>query len=115
MKSVLTVRPLYRVGHLGPGAPQMTMEEAVEQYGTPDAGSEMSSVPSGTVPTDMSLEEPETVEESRPPAYLPPSDDVSRLVVTSDCKRIWMAAERLHANNYAIKKRAPPTKLIREK
>ena len=33
-KSVVIARRLYRVGHLGRGAPQMTMEEAIEQYGT---------------------------------------------------------------------------------
>ena len=87
----------------------MTMEEAIEQYGNPDAGPEVSSVPSGTGPADMSLEAPEAIEEARPPAFLPPSDDVSGSVVTSDSKRIWMAAERLHANMCAIKTRASPT------
>ena len=109
MKSVVIARPLYRVGHLGRGAPQMTMEEAIERYGTPEAGSEVSSEPSGTTPTDMSLEAPEAIEEIHPPAFLPPSDDVSGSVVTNDSKRIWMAAERLYANMYAIKKRAPST------
>ena len=109
MKSVVIARPLYRVGHLGRGAPQMTMEEAIEQYGTPDAGSEVSSVPSGTTSADMSLEVPEAIEEARPPAFLPPSDDVSGSVVTKDSKRIWIAAERLYANMCAIKRRAPPT------
>ena len=109
MKSVVIARPPYRVGHLGRSAPQMTMEEAIEQYGNPDAGPEVSSVPSGTGPDDMSLEAPEAIEEARPPAFLPPSDDVSGSVVTSDSKRIWMAAERLHANMCAIKRRAPPT------
>ena len=66
----------------------MTMVEAIEQYGTPEAGSEVSSVPSGTGPVDMSLEAPETLEEVRPPAFLPPSDDVSGSVVTNDSKRI---------------------------
>ena len=106
MKSGVIARPPYRVGHLGRSAPQMTMEEAIEQYGTPDAGSEVSSVPSGTGPVDMSLEAPEAIEEARPPAFLPPSDDVSGSVVTSDSKRIWMAAERLHANMCATKRRA---------
>ena len=50
----------------------MSLEDAIEQYGDPDAGSEVSSVPSGTNPVDMSLEAPETVEEARPPAFLPP-------------------------------------------
>ena len=58
MKSVVIATPLYRVGHLSRGAPQMTMEDAIERYGTPEAGSEVSSVPSGTTPTDMSLEAP---------------------------------------------------------
>ena len=102
-------RPLYRVGHLGRGAPQMSLADAIEQYGDPDAGSEVSSVPSGTNPVDMSLEVPETVEEARPPAFLPPSDDVSGSVVTNDSKRIWMAAEHLYPSQCAIKKRAPPT------
>ena len=114
MKSVVIVRPPYRVGHLGRCAPQMTMEEVIEQYGTPDAGSEVSSVPSGTGPADMSLEAPEAMEEFRPPAFLPPSDDVSGSVVTNDSKRIWMAAERLCPNMYAIKKTAPPPKPTRE-
>ena len=109
MKSVVIARPLYRVGHLGRGAPQMNMEEAIKQYGTPDAGSEVSSVPSGTTPADMSLEVPEAIEEARPPAFLPPSDDVSVSVVTNDSKRIWIAAERLYANMCAIRRRAPPT------
>ena len=109
MKSVVIARPLYRVGHLGRGAPQMTMEEAYERYGTPEAGSEVSSVPSGTTPADMSLEAPEAKEEAHPPAFLPPSDDGSGSVVTNNSKRIWMAAERLYANMYAIKRRAPPT------
>ena len=76
-KSVVIAMPLYRVGHLGRGAPHMTMEEAIERYGTPEAGSEVSSVPSGTTPVDMSLEAPETIEEAHPPAFLPLSDDVS--------------------------------------
>ena len=109
LKSVVNPRPLYRVGHLGRGAPQMSQEDAIEQYGDPDAGSEVSSVPSGTNPVDMSLEAPETVEEARPPAFLPPSDDVSSSVVTNDSKRIWMAAEHLYPSLCAIKKRAPPT------
>ena len=49
-KSVVIAMPVYRVGHLGRGAPHMTMEEAIERYGTPEAGSEVSSVPSGTTP-----------------------------------------------------------------
>ena len=69
----------------------------------------MSSVPSGTTPADRSLEIPEAIEEAHPPAFLPPSDDVSGSVVTNDSKRIWMAAERLYANMCAIKRRAPPT------
>ena len=109
MKSVVIVRPPYRVGHLGRGAPQMTMQEAIEQYGDSDADPEMSSVPSGTGSADMSLEVPETIEEASPPAFLPPSDDVSGSVVTSDSKRIWMAAERLHPNMCAVRRRAPPT------
>ena len=77
LKSVVIPRPPYRVGHLGRSAPQMSLADAIEQYGDPDAGTEVSSVPSGTNPTAMSLEIPETVEEAHPPAFLPPSDDVS--------------------------------------
>ena len=109
MKSVVIVRPPYRVGHLGRGAPQMTMQEAIEQYGDADAGPEVSSVPSGTGSADMSLEVPEAIEEASPPAFLPPSDDVSGSVVTSESKRIWMAAERLHPNMCAVRRGAPPT------
>ena len=109
LKSVVIPRPTYRVGHLGRSAPQMSLSDAIEQYGDPDAGSEVSSVPSGTRPTDMSLEIPETVEEPHPPAFLPPSDDVSGSVVTNDNKRIWMAAEQLYPSQCAIKKRTPPT------
>ena len=109
LKSVVIPRPPYRVGHLGRGAPQMSLEEAIEQYGDPEAGSEVSSVPSGTNPVDMSLEGPETLEEARTPAFLPPSDDVSGSVVTNDSKRIWMAAEHLYPSLCAVKKRAPPT------
>ena len=109
LKSVVIPRPPYRVGHLGRSAPQTSLADAIEQYGDPDAGSEVSSVPSGTNPVDMSLEVPETVEEARPPAFLPPSDDVSGSVVTNDSKRIWMAAEHLYPSQCAIKKRTPPT------
>ena len=49
----------------------MTMEDAIERYGTPEAGSEVSSVPSGTTLTDMSLEAPEAIQEAHPPAFLP--------------------------------------------
>ena len=115
MESVVIVRPPYRVGHLGRGAPQMTMQEAIEQYGEADAGHEMSSVPSSTGSADMSLEVPEAIEKASPPAFLPPSDDVSGSVVTSDSKRIWMAAERLHPNMCAVRRRAPPQKLIRKR
>ena len=87
----------------------MTMQEAIEQYGDTDAGPEVSSVFSGTGSADMSLEVPEEIEEASPPAFLPPSDDVSGSVVTSDSKRIWMAAERLHPNMCAVRRRAPPT------
>ena len=109
MKSVVIVRPPYRVGHLGRGAPQLTMREAIEQYGDAEAGPEASSVPLGTGSADMSLEVPEAIEEASPPAFLPPSDDVSGSVVTSDSKRSWMAAERLYPNMCAIRRRAPPT------
>ena len=109
LKSVVIPRSPYRVGHLGRGAPQMSLADAIEQYGDPDAGSKVSSVPSGTNPIDMSLEIPETVEEARPPAFLPPSDDISGSVVTNDSKRIWMAAEHLYPSQCAIKKRTPPT------
>ena len=109
MKSVVIVRPPYRVGHLCRGAPQITMREAIEQYSDADAGPEVSSVASGTGSADMSLEVPEAIEEASPPAFLPPSDDVSGSVVTSDSKRIWMAAERLHPNMCAVRRRAPPT------
>ena len=115
MKSVVIVRPPYRVGHLGRGAPQMTIREAIEQYGDVDAGPEVSSVPSGTGSADMSLEVPEAIEEASPPAFLPSSDDVSGSVVTSDSKRIWMAAERLYPNMCAVRRRAPPQKLIRKR
>ena len=115
LKSVVIPRPPYRVAHLGRGAPQMSLEDAIEQYGDPDAGSEVSSVPSGTNPVNMSLEAPETVEEARPPAFLPPSDDVSGSVVTNDSKRIWMAAEHLYPSLCAIKKRAPPTEAEQKK
>ena len=109
MKSVVMVRPPYRVGHLGRGAPQLTMREAIKQYGDADAGPEASSEPSGTGSADMSLEVSEAIEEASPPPFLPPSDDVSGSVVTSDSKRIWMAAERLYPNMCAVRKRAPPT------
>ena len=109
LKSVVIPRPPYRVGHLGRSAPQMSLADAIEQYGDPDAGSGVSSVPSGTNPIAMSLEIPETVEEAHPPAFLPPSDDVSGSVVTNDSKRIWMAAEHLYPSQCAIKKRTPPT------
>ena len=65
------------------------MREAIEQYGDVEAGPEASSVPSGTGSTEMSLDVPETIEEASPPAFLPPSDDVSGSVATSDSKRIW--------------------------
>ena len=100
LKSVVIPRPPYRVGHIGRGAPQMSLEDAIEQYGDPDAGSN---------PVNMSLDAPETVEEARPPAFLPPSDDVSGSVVTNDSKRIWMATEHLYPSLCAVKKRAPPT------
>ena len=109
MKSVVIVRPPYRVGHLGRGAPQLTMREALEQYGETQAGPKASSVPSGTGSAEMSLGVPEVIEEPSPPAFLPPSDDVSGSVATSDSKRIWMAAERLYPNKCAIRRRAPPT------
>ena len=109
MKSVVIVRPPYRVGHLGRGAPQLTMREAIEQYGDAEAGPEASSVPSGTGSADMSLEVPEAIEEASPPAFLPPSDDVSGSVATSDSKRVWIAAERLYPNMCAIRRRTPPT------
>ena len=111
MKSVVIVRPPYRVGHLGRGAPQLTMREAIEQYGDAEAGPAASSVPSGTGSAEMSLDVPEAIEEARPPAFLPPFDDVSGSVATSDSKRIWMAAERLYSNfcMCAIRRRSPPT------
>ena len=86
----------------------MTMEDAIGRYGTPEAGSEVSSVPPGTTPTDMSLEAPEVIGEAHPPAFLPPSDDVSGSVVTNDCKRIWMAAERLYAKCMQSRRERPP-------
>ena len=109
MKSVVVVRPPYRVGHLGVGAPQMSLEEAINRYGSVDANPETNPVPSGTGSANMSLEVPETIDETSPPAFLPPSDDVSGSVVTGDSKRIWMAAECLYPNTCAIRRRAPPS------
>ena len=109
MKSVVIVRPPYRVGHPGRGAPQLTMREAIEKYGDAEAGPEASSVPLGTGSAEMSLDVPEAIEEASPPAFLPPSDDVSGSVASSDSKRIWMAAERLCSNMCAVRGRAPPT------
>ena len=114
MKSVVIVRPPYRVGHLGRGAPQLTMREAIEQNGDAEAGPEASSVPSGTGSAEMSLDVPEAIEEASPPAFLPPSDDVSGSVATSDSKRSWMAAERLYPNMCAIRRRASPTEADRK-
>ena len=71
MKSVVIVRPPYRVGHLGRGAPQLTMREAIEQYGDAEAGRKASSVPSGTGSAEMSLDVPEAIEEASPPARQP--------------------------------------------
>ena len=85
------------------------MREAIEQYGDAEAGPEASSVPSGTGSAELSLDVPEAIEEASPLAFLPPSDDVSGSVATSDSKRIWMAAERLYPNMCAIRSRAPPT------
>ena len=109
MKSVVVVRPPYRVGHLGVGAPQMSLEEAINRCGSVDANPETSPVPSGTGSANMSLEVPETIDETSPPAFLPPSDDVSGTVVTGDSKRIWMAAECLYPNTCAVRRRAPPS------
>ena len=109
MKSVVIVRSPYRVGHLGRGAPQLTTREAIEQYGDAEDGPEASPVPSGTGSAEMSLDVPEAIEGASPPAFLPPSDDVSGSVATSDSKQIWMAAERLYSNMCAIRRRAPPT------
>ena len=79
LKSVVIPRPQFRVGNRGVAAPQMTMREAVEKYGTPEAGSSTSSVPSGTATpaTAVSPAEPIKAEEPRPPPFLPPSEDVS--------------------------------------
>ena len=90
LKSVVIARPTFLVGYLGRGAPQMSLEEAIDRYGTPDAGSAVSSVPSGTAPSAdiVTPEAPVTVEEPHPPSYLPPAEDVSGSVVTSDAIRI---------------------------
>ena len=105
MKSVVVVRPPYRVGHLGVGAPQMSMEEAINRYGSVDANPETSPVPLGTGSANMSLEVPETVEETSPPAFLPPSDDVSGSVVTSDSTQTHVRLEEEHRRRTPIKER----------
>ena len=59
MKSVVIVRSPYRIGHLGRGAPQLTMREAIGQYGDAEVGPGVSSVPSGTSSAEMSLDVPQ--------------------------------------------------------
>ena len=103
MKSVVIVRPPYRVGHLGRGAPRMTMREAIEQYGDADAGREVSSVPLGTGSADMSLEVPETIEEASPPAFLPPSDNKSGSVVTSDSKPLQCICKLNRHRHFSVR------------
>ena len=70
----------------------------------------MSSVPSGTAPTPelTTPEVPAEVESSKPPSYLPASDDVSGSVVSNDVQRIWYAAAHLQPQLVAIKRKAPP-------
>ena len=63
LKSVVIPRPPYRVGHLGRGAPQMSLADAIEQYGDPDAGSVLPVPPD---PVDADRREPEVPQ--------PPSD-----------------------------------------
>ena len=67
------------------------MQEAIEKYGIPEASSATSIVPSGTVTPTTAVTPAEPIEEDepRPPAFLPPSENVSGSVVASDSKRIW--------------------------
>ena len=113
LKSVVIPRPQFRVGHRGIAAPQMSIEELIEWFGDPEASSDTSSVPSGTVTaaTAGTPNQPIEVEEPRQPAFLPPSENVSGSVVINDSKHIWEAAEFFHAHMYAVKRRAPPTTL----
>ena len=48
MKSVVIVRPPFGVGHAGRGAPQMTLQDAIERYGDPEISSDSCPVPTGT-------------------------------------------------------------------
>ena len=111
MKSVVIARPLFLVWHVGIGAPQMSMKEAIKKYGDPEINSEASPVPSGTVTatTTPTPHEPVEEEKPRPPAFLPPSEDVSGSVAANDAKRIWKAAEFFHAHMYAAKRQTPPS------
>ena len=88
----------------------MSMREAVEKYGTPEAGSSTSSVHSGTATPATAVPPAETIEaeEPRPPAFLPPSADLSGAIVASNSKRIWEAAEFFHAHMYATNRGVPP-------
>ena len=85
MKSVVIARPPFRVGDVGVGAPQMSMKEAIKRYGDPEINSEASPVPSHTVTatTTPTPYEPVEEQEPRPPAFLPPSEDVSGSVVAN--------------------------------
>ena len=100
----------FRVGHVGIGAPQMSVKEAIKKYGNPEINSEASPVASGTVTTTTAPtpREPVEDEEPRPPAFLPPFEDVSGSVVANDAKPIWEAAEFFHTRMYAAKRRTPP-------
>ena len=73
MKSVVIVRPTFRVGPAGRGAPQMTLQEAIERYGDPEISSDASPVPSGTKITTTESTPPELTSEEQPrqPAFLP--------------------------------------------
>ena len=46
LKSVVIARPQFRVGHIGVGAPQLSMKEAVKRYGDPETNSDTSPVSS---------------------------------------------------------------------
>ena len=109
LKSVVITRPQFRVEHVGVVASQMSMKEANKRNGTHETISDTSPVPSGTATatTATNPNEPIEAEEPRPPAFLPPSEDVSVSLVANDCKRIWEAARFFHAHMCATKRRAP--------
>ena len=91
-----------KVEYRGTPGPQMAMSEVIERYSPRPASALKGTDNSAPSSSSSTARAAKTV-----PAYYPPFDKVSGIVVTRDANRIWQVAPRLNDKQFRDRQRAP--------